>query len=117
VPDARLVERRKIRIAFDEDERPLIADGVLGEIQAVEKSAFRIEGGVGRIEVLGLDLGQGPASEGHYLAGQAENREDDPAPEPVVVFSALAARKHQAAFFENRDGNAPSLEMGQEGVP
>ena len=106
VADPGLVERREIRIALDEDGRPFLPDGVLGEIQSVEELALGVEGRLRRIEILRLRFEDRPAAEGDDAARQAEDGEDDPAPEAVAVFARPRRhRQGEAALFEQGHGD------------
>ena len=114
VGDAGLEEGSIIRVAFDQDGLSRVADGFLAEVKAVQELALGIERRVGRIQVLGLGIDDGPAAEGHLLACQAEDGEDDPAPEPVVIFVLLFAGEDESGFFQERHRDVFRLEEGEE---
>jgi hypothetical protein len=100
VGDTGLIERGKVRVALDEEDRAFLPDGVLGEIEPVEELALGVERRFRRIQVLGLGVEDRPAAEGDDPAGQAEDGEDNAAAEAVSELARPRTRQGQPALFE-----------------
>src|SRR5262249_23114811 len=65
---AGLRQRYRIDVTFDEDRAIFGRDGGSSFIQSVDGSRLRIEGRLGRVQILGLAIIEHPAAEGHHPA-------------------------------------------------
>ena len=85
---AALVHGDDVRVALHQVAAVLLDDGLLGLVDAVEFVALVVDFRLGRVDVLHLDAlgggGQHAPAEGHDLAAQRVEGEDDAAPEAVA---------------------------------
>ena len=82
--DTSLPDLGEVEVTLDRHTVVALFDGGLGHVQAVECTAFRVNRGLGRVQIF-RDLSgvERPAAEGHDGARIAGNRDHQPVPEPV----------------------------------
>ena len=113
---ADLVGHDRVHVALDDHRDVGLADGVFGEVEAVEVGALVEDRGLRGVEVFGLGVAEGAPAEADDLAVAAADREEQAAAEAVVVAAPLALGR-QAGLGELLRGVAARGEVGEEGVP
>ena len=94
-----------VHIALGDQCVALVAQMCAGFKQAVQLAAFAKDGGLGRVEVLGLFIAQHPSAKAYALALDIADREHHPVAKAVVAlfFGAfLGVADYQAAFDQQR---------------
>ena len=88
VRDAGAGDGDGVHVALDEDDEIGFANRLFGAVEVVEHTAFRIDGGFGRVEIFRQVVAEGAAAKGDDFAGFVRDREDDAAAETVVEAAA-----------------------------
>ena len=93
VGDPGLVQADHVGVALHQEAGVLLGDGLLGEVDAVERAALVVERALGAVEVLGalLVAAQGACPEGDHLAAEPVHGEGDAPVEEVPGGAVLAA--------------------------
>ena len=101
-----------VHVALDDDRGALLADGVAGQVVAVQKVALGEDLGVASVQVLRFDVAQGAAAEAHDRARPVPDGEDQ-AVEQVVADSAFVGAG-QASGFDGVVLEVKPAQVGQE---
>ena len=88
-----LMRRDHVHVALDDHRRSLLADGVAGQVVAVEEMAFGKDIGVASVEVFRLYVAQGSAAETDDLARAVPNGKNQPVKEVVADSAFVGARQ------------------------
>jgi len=103
-----------VHVTFDDDRGALLADGVTGQVVAVEKVALGKDLGIAGVQVFRLDVAKGAAAEADNGAGAVPDGKDQ-AVEQVVADSALIGAGQAGGFNGvGLEGNA--RQVGEAGL-
>ena len=114
VLEAGLMQRDRVEVAFDHDERVVGARRAARQVQRVDVRAFGIRRGVRRVEVLGRFVAERAPAERHDLAGKIVDRQHEPVTEEIVVPGLLA---QQSGAFGQRHVDAGALQRFGQTFP
>src|SRR5690606_14804897 len=113
---SRPVEGDDVGVSLDDDGTAAAGDGGAGLVQAVEEPGFVVDGGVGRVEVLGAVPAEKAGAEPGRVASQVVYREHHPAPE-VVVEPAAPSPSGQAGLDHDPVGDPRRPQLLDERIP
>ena len=95
----RLVEHDHIQIPLCHDDLTLLHDGRFGFMVAVEQTGFVEDAGIGRVDVFGGMVGDGPPAETDDLAGRCKDGKSDALAEKGVGPATLATHSDKSERF------------------
>ncbi len=101
-----------VGVALDDDDEACLADGVAGEVEAVEEGAFLEDGGFWGVDVFGGVVGEGAAGEADAFAGGVADGEHEAVAEAVA--GAAFGDDDEAGAFEFFGAEAERAEVSLE---
>ena len=100
--DALLDRARDVEVALHQHRALPLHDRVARPVEAVEDAALRVDGRLGRVQVLGLAAVEAARAERDHLARLVQDREDRAVAEAVVVAFLALALEHEAGLQQQR---------------
>ncbi len=89
VGDPGLMQRDRIKVAFDDDQGVLTARRLSRPLQQIERTPLVKEGGIRRVEVLRHSVPENTAAEADHLLAEIADGQHDARAEPIVVTGGL----------------------------
>src|SRR5690606_581978 len=108
---------QQVDIPLDEEDPAGLPNGSLGEVEAVEELPLVEALGLGRVDVLGEVVAEGPAAEADQSPGGVADREDQAVPEAVVGLAAPLRARRQPDRQQVAEGDLAGERLDQVAPP